>query len=945
MRRALLLGMAVVVAGVGAWLALRPRESTRATPRHEAVQAFPVPEEPVAPEPTAPARAAHPRIVGKVTGDEPLADVRIDTSREGGGASGTTNAKGAYAIDIALPEKAADVRIVAEAPDGRVGFGRAWIDPSSEESRALDIVLTKATGVLLFTEPRVTATLAVSQFTDARGSPFPVPLPLLHAENGEARVRLAIGKYELIARAEGFGRTRITFEVDESTREVRVPLAPERRLKVLVRNKADGTWVEGARLRLYESWRPYGTPDAFTDKAGSAVLGGLNRDDKLMLDVVGPGEVPQEDQFPTPRARHPVPADVDEMLVEILPPRKISWRIEAGDIPPPKDGTVIPLRKSAGTMVTPPAEGVMRDGRLWTEGWPPMAALGEAVGPEGTIARLFCRMDSDEGTPTRFLRGCNITVVVHRPDGSAAPGVTVGIFNQGNNVLGKATTDDDGVAKVQWIDGQLAELYVLGSSNWDRKELIGTVDLRKGDLRIEHTLMGRRRVEIRSVVDGQPALPEGRRLDLGKPLEETAEDPELGLVTGLLPIRAGAKTIRASLSTQGYLYETAEIEVPPGDEVIRHTFTLRRGTDLRVHEVGKEPEHFEFDLEREQGGYWVAVDANTRNRTVFPKPTRRTEADGWTYVGLSPGSYRIRLPAGSFFGPVTLASEGPPAEITLDYTRIAAIRGRVEVPEGTRPYEAFLVLEGDGIEMDPSDPWSSGGIHPAKDGTFEIPIPGDRKVRLSVRHPRLAPDPKRGSVETVAGMEGVVLALVEGPSLRFRIPQYFVKYAAYDSHPDWSRPKVEVRLFHGEPGGRPEFHVFARAAEREWKGGGFLPGIYTLWIDVPDSVPVVRRNVKLEEDTDLGEIPMEPGSTLRVRILFKEPFVPPRINVWANRLDEPRYYRGLNSNGEDLVLVTGLQAGRYHVTGGVTMQTGMGMLDEEIELDGANDVERTLDLR
>lgn len=115
---------------------------------------------------------------------------------------------------------------------------------------------------------------------------------------------------------------------------------------------------------------------------------------------------------------------------------------------------------------------------------------------------------------------------------------------------------------------------------------------------------------------------------------------------------------------------------------------------------------------------------------------------------------------------------------------------------------------------------------------------------------------------------------------------------------------------------------------------------------MPESVPVVRRGVKLDGDADLGDLPMEPGSTLRIRVLVREPFAAPRIHVWAQRLDEPRYYRGVNSDGEEVVLVPGLLAGRYRVTGGATMAFGSGrMLNEEIEVDGATDAERALDLR
>ncbi len=942
MRGAILVSLVVALAAAGAYLALKPQPSARTAARSGVAEAPPLPEEPPAPGP-ATATAARTRIAGKVTGEAPLADVRVEATWEGGGASGATNTKGEYGIEIApTPEKAREARLVAEAEDGRVGYGRGWIDPAKEETRASDIALGPAAGVLIVTEPRADAALQLSILRDAGGHPFPVPLPLLHAGNGEVRARLAHGRYDLVTHVPGFGRTKLAFEVDAGTREVRVPLAAERQLKVLVRSKADGTWILGARLRLFESWQEYGTPVAFTDAMGTALLRGLNRADKLMLEVVGPGEAPQGDERgPSARKRHPVPADVDEMLLEIDPPRAISWLVEPGDIPPPPDGTVIPLRAQPGTVVTPPAQGVMRGGRLMTEGWPPMAAHADALGPEGTVARLFCGTDTDEGTPTRFMRACSITVVVRRADGTPAPGIAVGIFNQGNNLMAQAATDGDGVAKLDMLDGQLAELYVIGQSAYERREEIGTVDLRKGDLRIEHTLMGRRRFEISVLADGKPSLPEGRQVGIGSSMEEVAYDEEQGLVTGLVAVRDGTPKVPAWCGAPGYLRETASIDVPGGDEPIRHTFQLRRGGELRVREIGKPPDRFDLILERQEAEGWQTRDA----RNMFPRIARKPADDGWTFTGLEPGTYRMRGDC-VVFGPVTLAADGGP-ELVLDYTRIAAIAGRVEVPEGVPPFEATLLLEVDGIDPDTLNPTWGQPRRAGKDGTFRILVPGDRKARLTVRHSRLAPDPKRGSIETVTGAEGVVLALVPGPSLRFRIPQFFEKYRErFEKYPRWQRPHAAVRLFRGEPLGRPEFTVTAQAEDREWKGGGFAPGTYTLWIDVPESVPVVRRGVKLDGDADLGDLPMEPGSTLRIRVLVREPFAAPRVHVWANRLGEPRYYRGVNSNGEDVVLVPGLAAGRYRVTGGVTMASSPGrMLNEEIEVDGTTDVERTLDLR
>jgi hypothetical protein len=313
----------------------------------------------------------------------------------------------------------------------------------------------------------------------------------------------------------------------------------------------------------------------------------------------------------------------------------------------------------------------------------------------------------------------------------------------------------------------------------------------------------------------------------------------------------------------------------------------------------------------------------------------------------------MRIAGGTIFGTAKLEEVGPPGLIVVDYSKVAAIRGRVELPEGGWFSRSYLLLEGDGIETDAYDPRFSSAIRPdAKTGAFEVFIPGDRKVTLSVGHAVFMPHPERGHIETVGGADDVVLVLAQGPVARFRIPTYFEKYAErYRKNPTWAGPQVEVRLFKDEPKGRPAFTVFADLESREWRASGFLPGTYTLWIDVPEAVPVVRRGIKLTEDADLGDIPMEAGSTLRVRVFVKEPFAVPSMNVWARRLGEPDYSRSVNTHDGDAVLVvTGIGAGRYSVTSNLNTGTfGPGgpksLLNEEIVFDGATDVERTIDLR
>jgi hypothetical protein len=83
-----------------------------------------------------------------------------------------------------------------------------------------------------------------------------------------------------------------------------------------------------------------------------------------------------------------------------------------------------------------------------------------------------------------------------------------------------------------------------------------------------------------------------------------------------------------------------------------------------------------------------------------------------------------------------------------------------------------------------------------------------------------------------------------------------------------------------------------------------------------------------------------------VKILVKEGTAVPRIYVWANREEAPKYGRGINSNGEDTVVVGGLGPGRFRITTSVNMGSpGMKSINEVRELDGTNDLELTLDLR
>ena len=158
------------------------------------------------------------------------------------------------------------------------------------------------------------------------------------------------------------------------------------------------------------------------------------------------------------------------------------------------------------------------------------------------------------------------------------------------------------------------------------------------------------------------------------------------------------------------------------------------------------------------------------------------------------------------------------------------------------------------------------------------------------------------------------------------------------------RVTVRVRLYKDDvegPGGQLTGLLGATAEEVVF--GGFEPGTYTVWIDTLTAAPLVLHNVKLTDaNIDLGTHNVSVGSRLLIHVKVKEGQSPSRMHLWATPVDQPAYTRGTDATGETVIL-SGLGKGRFRVSGG--FYAGTGGIQEEIEFDGKNDIERTIDLR
>ena len=104
------------------------------------------------------------------------------------------------------------------------------------------------------------------------------------------------------------------------------------------------------------------------------------------------------------------------------------------------------------------------------------------------------------------------------------------------------------------------------------------------------------------------------------------------------------------------------------------------------------------------------------------------------------------------------------------------------------------------------------------------------------------------------------------------------------------------------------------------------------------------RDVEIAGITVLPAPVLGPGSSIRLKILVPDGQAVPRVYLFGRRQEEPAYYRGINSDHEAEVVLSGLGPGRFRVRAS-TITDRRGLPEREIELDGVNDFELELDLR
>jgi hypothetical protein len=271
----------------------------------------------------------------------------------------------------------------------------------------------------------------------------------------------------------------------------------------------------------------------------------------------------------------------------------------------------------------------------------------------------------------------------------------------------------------------------------------------------------------------------------------------------------------------------------------------------------------------------------------------------------------------------------------LDLSRVGDVRGRIVGPRGIDLSATRLEIEEVESPHVTKWEWKRRSVV-SRDGTFRVRVPGDRVLTLRATHPATGDADEGGTARVEKPQDGVVLSLGGGPTAHLRFdPAWDGKGATHG----------RVLLFTGEPDGSPRFTSRLVVEGGAARFGGFAPGRWTAWIDVPGFAPVVLREITLgEEPTDLGTVRLQRGSTLRFRLQVPEGQVAPPVYVAVWGKTEPLYARYVTSSGESEVVVPGFGPGAFDLRVSRT-NGGATLLQDMVTLDGSRDREWTLDLR
>jgi len=927
-----------------------PSASAVSAPRSAAPPRAPAPAPPDAPPPPpAPAAAAKPSdvtVVGRVVGagrrPAPGAEVTLRFPDRPPVATKADGA-GRFVVEAGARPRTAGLRAsaLAAGPSGEAGIARFDFAPD-----APDVIDAGTIGL-------VAGAPLEARVVDAG---VPVPSARVFAwtsgpgwcaearadDQGLARfAALPAGAFRLLALADARrAQAWITHPRSEPGPLV-LALEPARTIEVTVVDAADRP-VEGAALVCSEEvHRPVGissmpyvpaVPIPRTDAQGRTVIAGLGAKQTLRFSVWRPGRpLPRLDDYPrigeVPTLALP---GTDAVRIVLPEPAELRWAAGSGGVQVPTNGTTLILESLPDGLrreVEVSGEARMEGGELVVRtATPPELFRALVVAPDGALAEAHGLQFG--GRSVVFRPSRRLEVELRDEQGRRLEGLTVRAQRGGGLAGGRtARTDADGKARFERLGAcEMRLTLVEGPGLRGLPRVLGSADLRNADQRIELEVPAERDVILRVSLQGRPGLPSAYKVSVvHRPVEAVTDDPERSELRFRARPPLPTRPIEVKVEAPGFADETVQAQAAETGGPLRADVDLQPTGTLVVRVLdtlegkpsGPSGSSMSFrgrvllEQRRDTDGAWMDA-----NREVWTSPFGEEGAAPVT--GLKPGRYRARdSSSGTVSTEADVASGAPPVEVTLDLRSASYAEGRIEAPEGTAMDDVRVVVEGVTQARSPED-----GVRP--DGTFRVRVPGDRVVRLRPTHPLLAAAGPDGCATVQAGRSGIVLRLAPGPTARFRPPPLAVGPVA----------QPRVLLFRRAVGPEPVSEHRVVLSNGVARFGGFAPGAWIAWFDLPGHAPVAA-NVELggEGETDLGDVRPPAGSTLRVERADAEGGL---RDVTVVALDPPAYLRRNQPDANSDVLVPGLGAGRFRARLLVALKGGGGLttIDRTFEADG-----------
>jgi hypothetical protein len=761
-------------------------------------------------------------------------------------------------------------------------------------------------------------------------------------EQGLARfAALPTGAFRLLALADGPRRAMAWVTHPQATGEpFTLALERARTIEVTVVDAAERP-VEGATIDCWEEeYRPgkltsasYLPPVSIppTDARGRTSIFAIGVQHTLRIGVWRPGRRPPGSIDSSVRrgdAEGGVKPGDDSVRIQFREPAELRWAVASDGLPAPPDGTALELDDPPDAL--PRTAEVTGEARV--EGGeivvrtplPSHAFHALAVAPDGSIAILY------GGAPAfprqaGFRPGRRLEVVLRERGGTPLVDWALRAHLGGDPNSGRlARTDSEGRAHFDRLFPMTVEVTPVEPSGFrNRLPSLGSVDLKNADGRLEVELPPEQDVVVRVSLQGVPGLPPQYTLTAGRrTIEAVADDPERAELRFRARPAIGKEEVDVRLQGHGFVADRVPARAAEPGGPLRAEIDLQPVGTLLVRITGGEEERgdpqLRLERRRDADGAWTAQ--GRPRGPLYPVPAGAERVVPLHDV--KPGRYRVHeAQSGVVSTEADVAAGGPPAEVRLALTPSAFAEGRVVVPEGTGMSDVRVIAEGIGDAESPGEP---PGFAVDAEGGFRVHVPSDRVVRLRPFHPLLAPAPPDASVSVQGARTGLVLRLAPGPTARFRTPDL----------PD-PGARLRVLLFRGAVGPEPAFDLRPTVEEGVARFGGFAPGVYVAWFDLPGFAPLATQVSLGDGETDLGDVRPGAGSTLQVeRVQAGD-----RISVFVEALDPPVYWRSSAGNQEEgEVLVRGLGAGRFRARIVVNRRAAGTSFEVPFETDGVRPV-------